>query len=72
MYPLVLFKDKNGKPIRKTKVKFKLNGKAYIKTTNKKGIATFNLKTPKKLGTYKVVSSYKKAKITLVYSQYYA
>lgn len=82
--PLTSF---NGKKVKKTikyKVKFlgknkknkkitvKFNKKTYKAKTNKKGIATFVLKTPKKVGMYKVVTSYKKTKVTSVYTKYYA
>lgn len=82
--PLTTFKNKRLKSTIKFKVKFlgknkknkkikvKFNKKTYKSKTNKKGIAVFKLKTPKKLGSYKVVTSYKKAKVTLAYSQYYA
>ena len=60
-----------GKNKKNKKIKVKFNKKTYKAKTNKKGIATFNLKTPKKVGTYKVVTSYKKTKITSVYSKYY-
>ena len=58
---LVLFKDKNGKAIKKTKVKFRLNGKTYVKTTDKKGQA--KLKAKAKLGTYKLKTSFKSTKV---------
>ena len=58
---LVLFKDKDGKAIKKTKVKFKLNGKTFTKTTNSKGIA--KLKINVKIGTYKIKTSFKSTKI---------
>ena len=82
--PLTSFKNKRIKATIKFKVKFlgknkknkkikvKFNKKTYKSKTNKKGIATFKLKTPKKLGSYNVVTSYKKAKVTLLYSQYTA
>ena len=45
----VTFKDANKKPIKKVKVKFKIKGKTYIRTTNSKGQAkiTINLKKAK-------------------------
>jgi len=82
--PLTSFSGKKVKKTIKYKVKFlgknkknkkitvKFNKKTYKAKTNKKGVATFVLKTPKKMGTYKVVTSYKKTKITSVYSKYYA
>ena len=47
---VVTFKDANKKPIKKVKVKFKIKGKTYIRTTNSKGQAkiTINLKAGKK------------------------
>ena len=47
---VVTFKDANKKAIKHVKVKFKIGGKTYIKTTNSKGQAkiTINLKANKK------------------------
>ena len=47
---VVTFKNANKKAIKHVKVKFKLNGKTYYKTTNSKGQAkvTINLKANKK------------------------
>ena len=47
---VVTFKDANKKAIKHVKVKFKINGKTYYKTTNAKGQAkiTVNLKANKK------------------------
>ena len=47
---VVTFKDANKKAIKHVKVKFKINGKTYFKTTNAKGQAkiTINLKENKK------------------------
>jgi hypothetical protein len=61
-----------GKSKKNKKIKVKFNKKTYKAKTNKKGIATFMLKTPKKVGQYKVVASYKKTKISSIYSKYYA
>ena len=58
---IVKFKDKNGKAIKKTKVKFRLNGKTYIKTTDKKGQAKLKVKV--KLGIYKLKTSFKSTKV---------
>ncbi len=57
----VTFKDANKKAIKKVKVKFKINGKTYIKTTNSKGKAKIkiNLKAGKK---YKVKVGFKDTK----------
>ena len=82
--PITEFKSKAVKKTIRFKVKFlgknkknkkitvKFNKKVYKAKTNKKGIATFNLKTPKKVGKYNVVSSYKKSKMVSVYYKYYA
>lgn len=59
-----------GKNKKNKKITVKFNKKTYKAKTNKKGIATFMLKTPKKSGNYKVVTSYKKSKITSVFSRY--
>ena len=61
-----------GKNKKNKKITVKFNKKTYTAKTNKKGIATFKLKTPAKVGTYKAVTSYKKVKVTSVYSKYYA
>lgn len=58
----VTFKDTNKKAIKNVKVKFKINGKTYIKTTNSKGQTkiTLNLKPGKysvKVG-FKSISYY--------------
>ena len=47
---VVTFKNANKKAIKHVKVKFKINGKTYVKTTNSKGQAkiTINLKANKK------------------------
>jgi hypothetical protein len=81
--PLTTFKHKRvksnikykvkflGKNKKNKKIKVKFNKKTYKSKTNKKGIATFILKTPKKLGSYKLVTSYKKTKVSSIYSKYY-
>lgn len=81
--PLTSLKNKHLKSTIKFKVKFlgknkknklikvKFNKKTYKAKTNKKGIAVFKLKTPKKLGKYKTVVSYKKTKLTLTFYKYY-
>ncbi|WP_405305544.1 Ig-like domain-containing protein [Methanobrevibacter sp.] len=82
--PLTSFKDRAikskikfkvkllGKNNKNKVIKVKFNKKTYKAKTNKKGIAKFYLKTPKKVGVYKVITSYKKTKVTSVYSKYYA
>ncbi len=59
---VVTFKDANKKAIKKVKVKFKIKGKTYIRTTNNKGQAkiTINLKAGKK---YTVKVGFKNTKI---------
>ena len=58
---VVTFKNANKKAIKHAKVKFKINGKTYFKTTNSKGQAkiTINLKVNKK---YTVKVSFKSTK----------
>ena len=58
---VVTFKNANKKAIKHVKVKFKIKGKTYYKTTNSKGQAkiTINLKANKK---YTVKVSFKSAK----------
>lgn len=58
-----------GKNKKNKKIKVKFNKKTYKAKTNKKGIATFNLKVPKKAGSYKVVASYKKTKVSSLFSK---
>ena len=60
-----------GKNKKNKKIKVKFNKKTYNAKTNKKGIATFKLKTPKKVGSYKILVSYKKCKISATYAKYY-
>ena len=60
-----LAKNKKNK-----KIKVKFNKKTYVAKTNKKGIAIFKLKTPKKLGAYKTVVCYKKLKEYYEYTKY--
>ena len=50
--------DKKGKALKKKKVTFKVKGKKYTAKTNKKGIATVTIKNLKKVGKYKITSSY--------------
>ena len=60
-YFVETLKDKNGKAIKKTKVKIKLNGKTYTRTTNNKGVV--KLKVSVKIGTYKIKTSFKSTKL---------
>ena len=59
-----------GKKKKNKKLKVKFNKKTYKAKTNKKGIAVFKLKTPTKLGAYKILVTYKKVKYTYEYFQY--
>lgn len=58
----------NGKPVVGKTIVLKFNGKTFKAKTNKKGIATFNLKSPSKVGSYKMVYTYGKAKSTAMLS----
>lgn len=69
--PTIKYKVKFlGKNKKNKLIKIKFNKKTYKAKTNKRGIAKFTLKTPKKLGKYKVVVSYKKSKHYLQYTKY--
>lgn len=59
-----------GKNKKNKTIKLKFNKKTYKAKTNKKGVATFNVKSPKKSGSYKTVFSYKKSKVIYQYTQY--
>lgn len=59
-----------GKPAHGKKITVKFNGKKYKAKTNKKGIAKFTLKTPRKLGDYKIKYSCGKAKASLTGTLY--
>lgn len=59
-----------GKNKKNKKIKIKFNKKNYVAKTNKKGVAIFKLKNPKKSGAYKVIVSYKKIKDTYVLTKY--
>lgn len=66
--PTIKYKVKFlGKNKKNKLIKIKFNKKTYKAKTNKRGIAKFTLKTPKKSGRYKVVVSYKKSKHNLEY-----
>lgn len=58
-----------GKNKKNKVIKVKFNKKTYKAKTNKKGIAIFKLKNPKKAGKFKTVVMYKKSKVNYVYSQ---
>ena len=57
---IVTFKDANKKAIKKVKVKFKINGKTYIKTTDSKGQAKLTIN--QKIGKYTVKVGFKNTK----------
>ena len=61
-----------GKNNKNKKITVKFNKKTYSAKTNKKGLAIFTLKTPKKNGKYNLVTSYKKTKVTSIFGRYYA
>lgn len=69
-YKVKLLNNK-GKILKNKKIKVKFNKKNYFAKTNKKGIATFTLKTPLKTGKFNIVSSYGKAKATAQLYRYY-
>ena len=54
---MVTFKDADGKVIKNAKVKFVLNGKTYIKTTDSKGQAKLAISLSVKK-TYTVKTSF--------------
>ncbi|MBR4447970.1 transglutaminase domain-containing protein [Methanobrevibacter sp.] len=49
------FLKKNGKPLAKKKIKFKIDGQTYQVKTNKNGVASLSLTSLTK-GTYKIIS----------------
>lgn len=61
-----------GKNKKNKKLTVRFNKKTYKAKTNKKGIATFTLKTPKKSGSFTLTASYKKAKVSSTFSRYVA
>ncbi len=56
---VVTFKDANKKVLKNVKVKFKVNGKTYIQTTNSKGQAKITMNS---LGKYTVKVGFKNTK----------
>lgn len=52
-----------GKALKGKKITFKIKGKKYIAKTNKKGLASINIKLTLKKGTYKVYTIYGKIKV---------
>jgi hypothetical protein len=56
-------KTSSGKAISGKKITLKVNGKTYKATTNKKGVATFNIKNLKKVGKFKATITYLKTSI---------
>ncbi|MBE6499811.1 MAG: hypothetical protein E7Z80_04605 [Methanobrevibacter thaueri] len=52
------------------KIKTKFNKKTYTSKTNKKGVAVFKCKSPKKTGKYKLISTYKKDKLVATFVRY--
>ena len=69
--PAIKFKVKYlGKNKKNKKIKIKFNKKTYSAKTNKKGIAAFNLKTPKKVGLYPLKVVYKKEVLDMFYYKY--
>lgn len=52
-----------GKALKGKKITFKIKNKKYIAKTNKKGIASVNIRLTLKKGTYKVITSYGKSKV---------
>ena len=59
-----------GKSKKNKLIKLKFNKKTYKTKTNKKGIATFKVKTPKKIGKYSLTAIYKKNNLSLIYTKY--
>jgi len=69
-YKVKLLNNK-GKILKNKYVKVKFDKKSYSAKTDKKGIATFTLKTPSKAGKFNVVASYGAAKATAQLVRYY-
>lgn len=59
-----------GKNKKNKLIKVKFNKKTYKAKTNKKGIAIFKLKNPKKSGKFKIVVMYKQSRDYYTYTQY--
>ncbi len=59
-----------GKNKKNKLVKIKFNKKTYKAKTNKKGVANFKLKHPKKSGYYKLTVQYKKLKDDFTFSTF--
>ena len=59
-----------GKNKKNKLIKVKFNKKTYKAKTNKKGVAIFKLKGPKKLGAYNLVAIYKNSKVSYTYTKY--
>ena len=60
-----------GKNKKNKIIKVKFNKKTYKAKTNKKGVALFKIKSPKKLGKYELVAIYKQSKVSYEFSKYY-
>lgn len=58
-YYSITLKDASGNAISSQKVTFKVNGKTYTKTTNRKGVAKVKLKFSQNKKTYKIAVSFK-------------
>ena len=57
-------KTSKGKEITGKKITFKIKGKTYTSKTDKKGVATINIKQNLKVGSYKVTITYLKTSIS--------
>jgi hypothetical protein len=55
--------DGKGNPLKGKKITFKIKGKKYVAKTNKKGIATINIKLKLKIGRHAIQTSYGKSVI---------